>query len=188
MKKERGITLVALVVTIIVLIILAGVSIRLVLGDNGIITKAKLAKENSDKAQEIESNILANYEYEMEHVASTREVVEETLLFPAAEDGTAAYELEKEYTLNDSYKNYRYLLVEGEVVGASSWAGTSTMLIPTKNIINVDQFMRDGSSHTSWSLWCAANWIGWYFNSDTTFKPCKSSGGGTRITHIYGIK
>ena len=42
-KSENGITLIALVVTIIVLIILAGVSINLVLGDNGIITKAKEA-------------------------------------------------------------------------------------------------------------------------------------------------
>ena len=40
-KSSKGITLVALVVTIIVLIILAGVSINLVLGDNGIITMAK---------------------------------------------------------------------------------------------------------------------------------------------------
>lgn len=41
LKGQKGITLVALVVTIVVLIILAGVSIALVLGDNGIVTKAK---------------------------------------------------------------------------------------------------------------------------------------------------
>lgn len=46
-NNENAITLVALVVTIIVLIILAGISISLVLGDNGIITKAKDAKEQS---------------------------------------------------------------------------------------------------------------------------------------------
>ena len=51
MKKENGITLVALVVTIIVLIILAGISINLVLGDNGIITIAKKAKENTELAK-----------------------------------------------------------------------------------------------------------------------------------------
>ena len=43
-ENEKGITLIALVVTIIVLIILAGISINLVLGDNGIITKAREAK------------------------------------------------------------------------------------------------------------------------------------------------
>ena len=46
LKGQKGITLVALVVTIIVLIILAGVSIALVLGDNGIINKAKEGKTN----------------------------------------------------------------------------------------------------------------------------------------------
>ena len=51
MKKENGITLVALVVTIIVLIILAGISINLVLGDNGIITIAKKTKENTELAK-----------------------------------------------------------------------------------------------------------------------------------------
>ena len=40
LKEKRGITLVALVVTIVVLLILAGVSLNLVLGNNGIITKA----------------------------------------------------------------------------------------------------------------------------------------------------
>jgi len=46
MKKENGITIVSLVVTIIVLIILAGVSLTSILGENGIITIAKQAKEN----------------------------------------------------------------------------------------------------------------------------------------------
>ena len=51
MKNNKGITLVALVVTIIVLIILAGISINLILGDNGIITIAKKAKENTELAK-----------------------------------------------------------------------------------------------------------------------------------------
>ena len=52
MKKNKGITLVALVVTIVVLLILAGVSINLVLGDNGIIAKAKEAQRKSAEASE----------------------------------------------------------------------------------------------------------------------------------------
>ena len=51
-KEMKGITLVALVVTIVVLLILAGVSINLVLGDNGIITKAKEAETKSAEASE----------------------------------------------------------------------------------------------------------------------------------------
>ena len=49
MKGNKGITLIALVVTIIILIILAGISINLVLGENGIIQKSKSAKELSEE-------------------------------------------------------------------------------------------------------------------------------------------
>lgn len=49
-NNMQGITLIALVVTIIILIILAGVSINLVLGGNGVITKAKEAKQEIEKA------------------------------------------------------------------------------------------------------------------------------------------
>jgi hypothetical protein len=51
-KEMKGITLVALVVTIVVLLILAGVSINLVLGNNGIIAKAKDAETKSAEASE----------------------------------------------------------------------------------------------------------------------------------------
>ena len=50
-KQEKGITLIALVVTIVVLLILAGVSISLVLNNNGVISKAKDAKNQYAKAQ-----------------------------------------------------------------------------------------------------------------------------------------
>ena len=50
-KQERGITLIALVVTIVVLLILAGVSISLVLNNNGVISKAKDAKNRYAEAQ-----------------------------------------------------------------------------------------------------------------------------------------
>ena len=43
-QKNKGITLIALVITIIVLLILAGVTIAALSGDNGILTKAKEAK------------------------------------------------------------------------------------------------------------------------------------------------
>lgn len=60
LKGQKGITLVALVVTIIVLIILAGVSIALVLGDNGIINKAKEGKTNYALGANVEDAQLSN--------------------------------------------------------------------------------------------------------------------------------
>ena len=47
MKNNKGITLIALVVTIVVLLILAGVSISMLTGENGIITQAQTAKTNT---------------------------------------------------------------------------------------------------------------------------------------------
>ena len=52
LKNKKGITLVALVVTIVVLLILAGVSINLVLGNNGIVKKAQDAKTKTAEDQE----------------------------------------------------------------------------------------------------------------------------------------
>ena len=43
-KNEKGITLIALVITIIVLIVLAGIAISMTIGENGIFTKAREAK------------------------------------------------------------------------------------------------------------------------------------------------
>lgn len=54
-KKESGITLVALVVTIIVLLILAGVAISLTIGQNGIFTRAQNATQKWDEASKNEA-------------------------------------------------------------------------------------------------------------------------------------
>ena len=51
LKQNKGITLVALVITIIVLLILAGVSISLVVGDNGVLTQAKNASSDTEVAK-----------------------------------------------------------------------------------------------------------------------------------------
>lgn len=48
MKNNKGITLIALVITIIVLLILAGVAIVMLSGDNGILTRATDAKVAND--------------------------------------------------------------------------------------------------------------------------------------------
>ena len=50
LKNTKGITLVALIITIIILLILAGVTISLVIGDNGLITKSKQGIEESEMA------------------------------------------------------------------------------------------------------------------------------------------
>ena len=51
MRNQRGVTLIALVITIIVLLILAGVSIAMLTGDNGILTQANKAKMSQIEGQ-----------------------------------------------------------------------------------------------------------------------------------------
>ena len=62
-RRNSGITLIALVVTIVVLIILATVTINTVLGDNGIISRAQKARDsysNSQKSEDEQMAVLAN--------------------------------------------------------------------------------------------------------------------------------
>ena len=63
-KKEKGITLIALVITIIVLIILAGVTIVMLTGDNGILTKARTAQTTNDEEtakEQIKIAVMGSY-------------------------------------------------------------------------------------------------------------------------------
>jgi len=71
MKNNKGITLVALVVTIVVLLILAGVSINLVLGNNGIIAKAKDAETKSAEASQNDLKGMSDLEDEMDKQLGT---------------------------------------------------------------------------------------------------------------------
>ena len=62
LRRNKGITLIALVVTIIVLLILVGISIAMLTGQNGILNRAAEAKEKTRIAQEDESQKLKGYE------------------------------------------------------------------------------------------------------------------------------
>ncbi len=61
-KKEKGITIISLVITIIILLILAGISIASITGNDGLIAKAKRARDNSIEAEENENRILNELE------------------------------------------------------------------------------------------------------------------------------
>ena len=65
-RGQSAITLVALVVTIIVLILLAGVSINLVIGNNGIMQKALKAKKDMEQAAKEEQEILSALEEKLD--------------------------------------------------------------------------------------------------------------------------
>ena len=84
-KKNKGITLVALVITIIILLILAGISIS-ALTNTGIFQKAKDAQTKSDLAEAKEKMTLLLNEWQMDHVTSTKTL--ETFLQEKVTDKT----------------------------------------------------------------------------------------------------
>lgn len=66
-SAEKGITLIALIVTIIILLILAGVTIAALKGDNGLFAYTKQAKQKSENAQLEENIILDDYENKIKY-------------------------------------------------------------------------------------------------------------------------
>ena len=91
-KGEKGITLIALVLTIIVLLILAGVSIAMLTGENGILIQAKKAKEETEKASEEEyiNLIILNEDLSKEKIGQELKNVQ----FNTVEDTTSIYDSE----------------------------------------------------------------------------------------------
>lgn len=71
MREQKGITLIALVITIIVLLILAGVSIAMLTGQNGILTKAKESTTASSEAEKMEAVKLALAEIVADKLSGT---------------------------------------------------------------------------------------------------------------------
>ena len=61
-KLSKGITLISLVITVIALLILAGVALAMLTGENGIMTRAKTAREQHQAGQELEKNRLSGME------------------------------------------------------------------------------------------------------------------------------
>ena len=80
LKINKGITLIALVITIIVLLILAGVTIATLTGDNGILTKAQSAKEkNAQKTVEEQINLAVQASRINEGLVIDKDILEQEL-------------------------------------------------------------------------------------------------------------
>ena len=74
-RRKKGITLIALIITIIILLILAGVAIAALTGDNGLFSRAKKSRTEMFEAQNKENMILGDYENKIEkYVDGSREI------------------------------------------------------------------------------------------------------------------
>ena len=122
LKPNKGITLIALVLTIIVLLILAGVTIAALSGPNGILTNATKAREDNAKAQVIEEarvDILAKQTEKMGESPTAEEL--EQILTPKY--GTLSNEeniLDRTLTTQDGYKIPVRDIWNGTLSGAST--------------------------------------------------------------------
>ena len=138
-KKNKGITLVALVITIIILLILAGISIS-ALTNTGIFAKAKDAQSKSALADAKEKMTLLLNEWQMDHVTSTKTL--ETFLQEKVTDKTIE---EYEKLDNGNYEVYinGYVGVidgEGNIVEEMQKAG------PRPTISNITIKSEDGTT------------------------------------------
>ena len=105
-EQNSGITLVALVVTIIILIILAGVSIHLILGKNGMINMAERAKKDYINGEQEEENSL--------------EKLYSSLLIATNDDSTVTISMKDLNALIDekvkeSIKNQNHGIIESDI-------------------------------------------------------------------------
>ena len=106
-REEKGITLVALVITIIVLIILAGVTLNIVLDQNGIINKAKQAAEDYENAQKAEQELLGQLDayFEFDEQAGVNKPKLAEGMIPVKWNGTAWVKAD---TNNTNFDWYQY--------------------------------------------------------------------------------
>ena len=121
-RKNSAITLIALVITIVVLLILAGVSLSVILGDNGILSKAKESKDKTEIAkyeEELETCVL---DLQVEEAGTTfdMEVLRNKFVEKVKEnENTDDIEIVSEEgnaTIEGVYKGYEFTIDEKYVV------------------------------------------------------------------------
>ena len=125
LEASNGITLIALVVTIIVLLILAGISISMLSGDNGILQKATTAKENTTNSQITEKIQLA---YHAALTGGQGSYTKDTLMDELKK------EFETDYDVDDSdNKNWKMKAQGQEIIIPAGKKDNSKVTIKTLN-------------------------------------------------------
>ena len=128
MKKiinNKGITLVALVITIVILLVLAGIAISSLTGENGLFARAKQAKEKTVEGQLREEIVMAIQYIQAEELPKGNKVTLETLVDGQLESKLKDITAELEGNeINGEYKDYEYTIdsnlnvtINGEVTG-----------------------------------------------------------------------
>ena len=156
-KTFKGITLIALVITIIILLILAGISIS-ALTQTGLFEKVNKAKQKSENAQSLENATLADYEN------SINEIV--TAGSRGNNNNENQYSLEEKEigTWIDGKKIYRKTLT------GSTLPASGTILISNVDSV-INSYGEQLYGNTVWYSYPFSNWIYWELhNTDNTLR------------------
>ena len=166
-KSDKGITLLALVITIIILLILAGITISTITGDDGIIKNAGQAKEETEIANEKEIvekatvQAMGNNKYgNIEEKELQSELDKET-----GEGKTEATDIgdEFEVVFNESDRYY--------MVDKDGNVGEAQDIIEDKNPGDIttgkDGETLDGSEEKPYEIWCIEDLLEWSNNYNT---------------------
>ena len=210
MKYDKnGITLIALIITIIILLILAGISIA-GLTSSGLFEKAKQAKNDSENAQDLENTTLADYENNIDKITigSNREnssaiiknLLDEEKIYNAKTSWTV---INDTITLNDSIENYdeivfRYISKANDessyIRGTEKTYLTKTIQycndlpnVPDGKQISLEyNFIVGGNTAYMYGVYCAFGDNNKFFvgSTATTWSKIEK----IKITGIYGVK
>ena len=108
-RNSKGITLIALVITIIVLLILAGVSLNLIMGEEGILGKATTAVDKTEKARMKEELEMQIMDIQMEQTGQGNKLTLEFLKDKLNGLGDILAELGDNEVIGE-YKDYEYTI------------------------------------------------------------------------------
>ena len=175
--KEKGITLIALVVTIIILLILAGVTLNMALSGDGLFSKAKLAVNKYDVASEEEVLQQQIIEYQMDN---SIEKIGEKLSDKVSGVTDSDW---KVIQLNNSDKNYGtnyYYVPKGkEIANYGKTKYNWVMNYETGEVINIEEYtVLDGNAGMSVKTNIALNINPINLNDKTSW--------GENVTFVYG--
>ena len=155
--RERGITLIALVVTIVVLLILAGVTINAVFSDSGIIKKAQNAQNRMNEAQQSDLNAINEVEnWINENIPKEKKLITFSFdgkTYKAEEKMTVGEFISSSYYVDDPLPSTRKCSKCGEIMqlsGDLQYRGSNSRVNFESNIpLNVTIGSGAASSHVS---------------------------------------
>ena len=137
-KSNFGITLIALIITIIVLLILTGVTLNMVMGENGIIAKAQLAKEKTNAAQNDEEQKIFEISNQMYDIIDRSENNNTFTELFSSENGSHGTDI----SLTDSYKNYKKIQIFYKTIANSNFViDYQSVVVNVEELQNQDNYI-----------------------------------------------